>query len=109
MTLYYQSLGEGTSSDTLSPTITWIDPQGNAQSLAYPYLGSINGDASDGLQNYSLPFLVKGGTELTVSTAYGVGSTPFSYNLALAIQAIPSTAASQVGTKFVVHAMASHR
>jgi len=108
VTLYYQSLGLGSGSDTLSPTIAWTDPQGNAQSLAYPYLGPISGDNSDPLQNYSLPFLVKGGTVLGVSRAFG-GAYSFAYNLSVTIGALPETAAQIVGNVCVVHAMASHR
>jgi hypothetical protein len=115
VTLYYQSLGTGDDS-TLFPTITWVDPQGNPQSLTYPYLGTISGDGSNQglLQNYSIPFLALGGSVLDVSTQFqnstvtGPGN-PFAYNLSLSIVAMPETAADQTGTKFVVHAMASHR
>jgi hypothetical protein len=66
VTLYYQSLGTGDNS-TLIPAIMWTDPQGNAQELTYPYLGTVTGDGSGGglLQNYALPFLCKAGTTCT--------------------------------------------
>ena len=107
ITLYYQSLGLGSGAASLSPTISWTDPQDNPQSLAYPYLGPISGDLSDPLQNYSIPFLALKGSALEVTTAF-VG-TPFAYNIGLSIESQPTAATDITGTIFIVHAMASHR
>jgi len=115
VTLYYQSLGTGDDS-TLIPTISWTDPQGNPQSLTYPYLGPVTGDGSGGglLQNYSLPFLCLGGTAINFGTVFenatvtGPGN-PFAYNLSVTVVSLPETAAQIVGNHCVVHAMASHR
>jgi len=112
ITLYYQSLATGNGSESLSPTITWVDPQGNIQSLAYPYIGPIVNDISDPnaatLQSYSIPFLAKANSTISVSFAFG-GSYAFAYNQSISIVAMPVTPASQIGNTFIVHAMASHR
>lgn len=102
--LYYVSLGNSSSGYTLSPTINWVDPTLGAQSLASPYLGEINGDASNNLQNYTVPVSCLAGS--TISIAYTFASTAFAYNVSTSIEYLPNINIDLVaGTMLDVYAI----
>jgi hypothetical protein len=107
VSLYYGP-SDATGTGTWSPVITWTDPAGNDQSLAYPYLGPATAGSVANFQNYSLPFYVKGGTNLVITGTYS--AAPFPLNAS--ISAVQTPVVSELplpGLTIEIEAMASHR
>ena len=105
---FYYGPADNSGSGTWTPTVTWEDPNGNMLTMTGPYLGSaIAGDVNS-YQSYSIPYFVMANTPITVTGAYS--GVAFPMNISIRVVQMPNnTTVPQVGDKFVVHAMASHR
>jgi hypothetical protein len=86
ITFYYGPAGV-TGSGSWSPVVAWTDPNGNAQTLEYPFLGYATAGDVPNIQSYSIPFACKANTSITVTGVYT--GTAFPMNVSLRIVAMP--------------------
>jgi hypothetical protein len=109
VTFYYgPSDNTGNSGETWYPTMSWVDPAGNALELTNPYLGVATGGNVNNYQSYSIPFYAEANTPITLTGTYTGGSFPM--NIAVRIvQMSNNIVIPAVGATVTIEAMASHR
>jgi hypothetical protein len=83
---FYYGPSDISGSGTWTPTLEWTDPTGNLLNLN-SILGPATAGDPNNNQSFSIPVLVKGGTNVTVTGVYS--GTPFPMNIALRLVAMP--------------------
>jgi len=105
LNFFFQSLGTGDSTQNLTMETDYTDVNGNPQVVG-PYGTGLTGDVTS-VTSYSIPILVKGGTNISIKlTLTGTGT--LNYNSALSIVRMPINATGDAGNNIEVNVVGVH-